>query len=95
VIRFLFIWMLRGYRWVVSPAIHFIAGPSGGCRFEPTCSVYGIQAIERHGAVKGGLLTAKRLCRCHPWGGCGHDPVPEAAVPAGGRSSSFSPLHGS
>ncbi|MAB29958.1 MAG: membrane protein insertion efficiency factor YidD [Planctomycetaceae bacterium] len=48
----------------------------GRCRFEPTCSVYGLEAIERHGAIRGGWLTVKRISRCHPWGGCGHDPVP-------------------
>jgi putative membrane protein insertion efficiency factor len=52
----------------------FILG--GRCRFEPTCSVYGIEALERHGALRGGWLTLKRIVRCHPWGGCGHDPVP-------------------
>jgi len=48
----------------------------GRCRFEPTCSVYGIEALKRHGAIRGGWLTLKRILRCHPWGGCGHDPVP-------------------
>jgi uncharacterized protein len=46
------------------------------CRFLPTCSDYARQAIEVHGAVKGGALAAKRICRCHPWGGHGFDPVP-------------------
>ncbi|WP_373277238.1 membrane protein insertion efficiency factor YidD [Deefgea rivuli] len=46
------------------------------CRFIPTCSQYGIEAVSRYGPVKGSWLTTKRLCRCHPWGGCGHDPVP-------------------
>jgi putative membrane protein insertion efficiency factor len=85
--------MLRGYRWVVSPVIHFIAGPGAGCRFEPSCSRYGIEALERHGAIRGGMLTVRRLCRCHPWGGCGHDPVPPAAKAA--PRPSLSPLHGS
>jgi uncharacterized protein len=46
------------------------------CRFLPTCSDYARQAIEIHGTVDGGILAAKRICRCHPWGGDGYDPVP-------------------
>jgi uncharacterized protein len=46
------------------------------CRFLPTCSDYARQAIEIHGASKGGVMAAKRICRCHPWGGHGFDPVP-------------------
>lgn len=47
------------------------------CRFAPSCSQYAIEALQRHGAIKGGWLAAKRLLRCHPWGGHGHDPVPD------------------
>lgn len=46
------------------------------CRFEPTCSEYSYQAIERFGLIKGGWLAFKRIIRCHPWGGFGPDPVP-------------------
>lgn len=46
------------------------------CRFQPSCSAYAIGALERHGALRGGWFAARRLLRCHPWGGCGHDPVP-------------------
>jgi uncharacterized protein len=46
------------------------------CRFLPTCSDYARQAIEIHGAARGGVMAAKRICRCHPWGGDGFDPVP-------------------
>ncbi len=49
-----------------------------GCRYTPTCSDYALQALITHGARRGGLLTVKRLCRCHPWGGSGYDPVPPA-----------------
>lgn len=46
------------------------------CRYSPSCSAYAIEAWRRHGAWRGTLLAAARLLRCHPWGGCGHDPVP-------------------
>ena len=48
----------------------------GQCRFDPSCSVYGIEALRRHGALRGGYLTVRRIIRCHPWGGSGKDPVP-------------------
>lgn len=50
------------------------------CRFAPSCSCYAIEAVERHGAVKGGGLAIRRLMRCHPWGGSGFDPVPGPRV---------------
>jgi uncharacterized protein len=55
-------------------------GPSAvlppSCRYDPSCSAYAIQALSRYGAARGGWLAAKRIARCHPWGGHGHDPVP-------------------
>lgn len=48
----------------------------GNCRFTPTCSEYGINALQRHGALKGSWLTIRRIARCHPFGGSGEDPVP-------------------
>ena len=68
---------IRLYRLVISPAQSAIFGPLAGCRYAPTCSVYAIEAIQKHGVLKGNILAGKRLCRCHPWGGCGDDPVPE------------------
>ncbi len=62
---------IRGYKLLLSP----LMPPS--CRFQPTCSSYAIEAIERHGPVRGVWLGTKRICRCHPWGGSGYDPVPE------------------
>ncbi len=67
---------IRAYRLVISPAQLFLFGPAGGCRYQPTCSAYAVAAIQTHGAWRGSYLTAGRLCRCHPWGGGGHDPVP-------------------
>jgi len=46
------------------------------CRYHPSCSQYAIEALRKYGAIRGGWLALKRLLRCHPWGGCGHDPVP-------------------
>jgi len=70
------IFAVRVYRCVLSPAKAALFGPHGRCRFTPTCSQYALEAIRRHGALRGGWLTTRRLCRCHPWGGCGDDPVP-------------------
>src|SRR5204863_6544810 len=72
---------IRGYQIILSPVLHLLAGPGGGCRFEPTCSQYFLEAVEEHGSIKGSWLGVKRLCRCHPWGGHGFDPVPKAGVP--------------
>ena len=69
---------IRSYQVVVSPALSFLGGPHSGCRFAPTCSEYFLQAVEVHGLLRGGFLGAKRLLRCHPWGGSGFDPVPAA-----------------
>jgi len=48
----------------------------GQCRYHPTCSAYAIEALRTHGAVRGGWMSARRVLRCHPWGGSGYDPVP-------------------
>lgn len=61
------------YRFLLSPYF------GGQCRFEPTCSAYALEAIEKHGAIRGYDLAARRVCRCHPWGAAGYDPVPEKA----------------
>ena len=69
--RFFLIFLIRIYQWVISPLF-----PSS-CRFNPTCSVYAIDAITKFGIFKGGLLAIKRILKCNPWGECGYDPVPE------------------
>jgi putative membrane protein insertion efficiency factor len=66
----LFLGIIRLYQLLLSP----ILGAS--CRFTPTCSQYGIEAIKKHGPFYGGWLTLKRIASCHPWGKHGHDPVP-------------------
>jgi putative membrane protein insertion efficiency factor len=63
--------LIRGYQLFVSPVL----GPR--CRHLPTCSDYAIDALRRHGVRRGGWLSVRRLCRCHPWGTSGYDPVPE------------------
>ena len=63
--------IIKLYQYTISPLL----GPK--CRYLPTCSNYALEAIHKHGAFKGGLLTIKRIIRCHPWGKSGHDPVPD------------------
>ncbi|MDE5656593.1 MAG: membrane protein insertion efficiency factor YidD [Muribaculaceae bacterium] len=58
------------YRACISPMF------PPACRYTPTCSRYALEALRRHGPIKGSRLAIKRICRCHPWGGCGYDPVP-------------------
>jgi len=61
---------IRLYQGAVSPYL------APACRYTPSCSQYGVEAIRKHGPLKGGWLTMKRVCSCHPWGGHGYDPVP-------------------
>lgn len=68
--------LIRFYQRFLSPVLHALAGPLGGCRFEPSCSRYFLQAVEVHGPLKGSWLGIRRIFRCHPWGGHGYDPVP-------------------
>jgi hypothetical protein len=71
----IFIFAIRIHRLTISPAQAFLFGPTGGCRFTPTCSQYAMDAIRQHGALAGGWMGLKRICRCQPWGRGGHDPV--------------------
>ena len=64
---------IRGYQLFLAPLY------SGSCRFLPSCSAYASEAVARHGVLRGGGLAMRRLMRCHPFGGHGHDPVPAAA----------------
>lgn len=67
----LFQMIIKLYSLFISPLL------GNNCRYFPSCSEYSYIAFERFGVLKGSTLTVKRLCRCHPWGGNGHDPVPE------------------
>ena len=70
VLNYFLIVPIKLYQILLSPLI----GPS--CRFNPTCSNYAIEAINKHGPFKGFWLAIKRISKCHPWGDSGHDPVP-------------------
>lgn len=65
------IMLVRFYRLAISPLLGI------NCRYDPTCSRYAIEALQTHGVMRGTWLAAKRIGRCHPWGGSGYDPVPE------------------
>jgi len=68
---------IRIYQRCLSPVLHALFGSGGGCRFVPTCSCYGIEALERHGVFRGVWLLTKRILRCHPFSEGGYDPVPD------------------
>lgn len=70
IISYFLIGLIRFYQGAISPYL-----PSS-CRYTPTCSHYGVEALKKHGPLKGGWFTLKRIASCHPWGGSGHDPVP-------------------
>lgn len=64
--------VIKGYQWFISPVL------PGSCRFYPSCSHYALEAVDRHGPIKGAWLGLKRIARCHPWNDGGYDPVPDA-----------------
>ena len=68
--KYILIAIIRFYKAVISP----LTPPS--CRFQPTCSTYGLEAVEKYGFLKGGWLAIKRIARCHPFNPGGYDPVP-------------------
>jgi len=70
ILSFPFIVLIKLYQWIISPWM------GQKCRYTPTCSQYGIEALKKYGPFKGLWLTIKRVSRCHPWGGHGYDPVP-------------------
>jgi len=66
--------LIRAYQLAISP------WTPAACRFNPTCSSYALEALQRHGALRGGWVALRRIGRCHPWGGSGYDPVPLAGA---------------
>ena len=71
--KILLIWLIQGYRVLISPLL------PPNCRFQPTCSQYAIEALERFGSWRGGILAVRRVLRCHPFHPGGYDPVPSAS----------------
>ncbi|QIE59152.1 membrane protein insertion efficiency factor YidD [Rasiella rasia] len=71
ILTYPFIFLVRVYQRAISPLF-----PST-CRYQPTCSQYTVEALQKHGLFKGGWLAVKRIGSCHPWGGSGYDPVPD------------------
>ena len=75
------IWLLKGYRFAISPLYGQV------CRYHPSCSAYALEAVTAHGSLRGSGLAVRRLARCHPWAAGGHDPVPPAVGDRGHRRS--------
>lgn len=80
--------VIRFYQMAVTP------WTPASCRYTPTCSQYAVEGVETHGAVRGAWLAARRIARCHPWGGHGYDPVPPAAEDAAERLRTDGPEPG-
>jgi len=77
-VRLALLALLRVYRVLISPLLHLFGAR---CRFYPSCSAFAEEAIATHGALRGGLMAARRLCRCHPFNPGGLDPVPPRSHP--------------
>ena len=73
--KFLIRLIIRGYQIFIRPVLHALGGPNCGCRYTLSCSHYFLEAVESYGSLKGTYLGIRRILRCHPWGGCGYDPV--------------------
>lgn len=75
--KYLLIGLLKLYRLFISPLYGQV------CKYYPSCSAYSLEAVQKHGALRGSVLTVKRLGRCHPWAAGGYDPVPGTGVSEG------------
>jgi len=73
-----FLYLIKFYQWLISPALTVLLGYGAGCRYNPSCSQYTYQAIETYGLLKGIYFGVKRVFRCHPFTKGGHDPLPKA-----------------
>ena len=69
--KWVLIGLLKAYRFAISPLYGQV------CRYHPTCSAYALEAVTKHGSIKGSWLAVRRIARCHPWAAGGYDPVPE------------------
>lgn len=78
--RTVLIWLLRAYRFAISPLYGQV------CKYHPTCSAYALEAVETHGAVRGTVMAVRRVLRCHPWSSGGYDPVPPSTKLAASSS---------
>lgn len=74
--KYVLVALLRGYRFLISPLYGQV------CRYYPTCSAYALEAVQAHGALRGSWLSARRVCRCHPWAEGGVDHVPPVSTKA-------------
>ena len=87
--KYVLIGLLRAYRTLISPLYGQV------CRYHPSCSAYALEAVQRHGALRGSWLAVRRLGRCHPWAAGGYDPVPgRTSVPSTSRASAGNPMQG-
>ena len=85
--KHLLIWLLRGYRFAISPLYGQV------CRYYPTCSAYALEAVTVHGSVRGSWLAVRRVARCHPWAAGGVDRVPPARPTSNHRRSRAGTSH--
>jgi putative membrane protein insertion efficiency factor len=88
-VKHVLIGLLKAYRLLISPLYGQV------CRYHPSCSAYALEAVQRHGALRGSWLTMRRLGRCHPWAAGGYDPVPDhPPLHSSSRGRAGNPMQG-